>query len=337
MNDTFHRFADLPWELRDHIWNLAVRPPSPGIHKFKLYNQETDGVLKNASNVVFDESKRYICLRLAAPDCDKSSGTDICNKDNLSIYLIDGGLWTACKESRVVMERSFRCLHGSKQMLKSVSEQKKDDAAATGYFEGQDGQAYYFTVLPHRDLFLFQPQNLGTIDWSALDHDIPIGSRLWGFRGLRNIALEYNPEWGLQVNTARTREIRGLSIVKMIIQMSKEAGNIETLWFIDYNLTRTDDDAIEEDGMFRHRKPAVFYSRDKRFVEVGGGRSAMKYWKHIDGEKAYGDDYACDKSSTTFVSDVEDAVAGYWEFAMREPMYAYRLRLGVLAWDRRQV
>ncbi|KAF5005224.1 hypothetical protein FDECE_8345 [Fusarium decemcellulare] len=333
MNDIFHRFAELPWELRDQIWNLAVRPAHPGVHTFKLYDQDKDGVMKGTVNVGLGDPWFHVCLRLAAPEYNKSSGTDICNNNNFSTYLIDGGLWTACKESRLIMKHSFRCLYGSQKTLKSTPEQSENHIAATGYFEGQGEKPYYFTVLPHRDLFILQPQNLDTIDWSCINDYIPIGSTHWGFEGLKNIALEYNPEWGRQVSKTTRSDIGDLSIVKMIVEMSEYAWHLDTLWFVDYNLTRTDEEITEDDIISQGYQQDVFCSRDGRLVDAEYGRRSWRYWKHIDEEKAYEDDW--DKTSTTFVYNIRQQVADYWE--IRDPDDTNRLSIRLLGWDRRQV
>lgn len=100
MATSFHQFGDLPWELRDQIWNLAVRPACPGIQIFKLYNREDTGALEKMRIMVLDEdyADAHHDHQLIIPGSDES---------NISTYLIDGGLWTACKESRRVMERRF--------------------------------------------------------------------------------------------------------------------------------------------------------------------------------------------------------------------------------------
>ena len=37
MPDTFHHFSLLPFELREEIWKLAVRPAGPTAHMFAVY------------------------------------------------------------------------------------------------------------------------------------------------------------------------------------------------------------------------------------------------------------------------------------------------------------
>ncbi|RSM01994.1 hypothetical protein CDV31_011077 [Fusarium ambrosium] len=180
MDDTFHYFTELPSELRDQIWNLAIRPARPGVQIFKLYSPETKGSVGNAMDVVFDYYSIYDNYRIAVPDCDDK---------NQSTYLIDGALWNTCKESRRVMEQEFKSTRGSREMVSHMPEQREQDAPAIGYFKNQAGDTRYLTVLPHQDLFLFQLKDPAIIDWERLDMEIPLGSSTWGFQGRRNIAL----------------------------------------------------------------------------------------------------------------------------------------------------
>ena len=100
---TFHLFPNLPWELRHAIWELAVRPlDRPGAHIFCL--EERDGFkfeVKQCDVICkLIDSK----LQLSVPAKTMSAELD----SNPSMYMVDGGLWTACKESRAVMEKTFK-------------------------------------------------------------------------------------------------------------------------------------------------------------------------------------------------------------------------------------
>ncbi|KAM0349833.1 hypothetical protein ACHAPU_003667 [Fusarium lateritium] len=81
----FHPFARLSVELRLRIWEAACIG-SPASHPGLQY-----------INVRNDEAVPLPC------DWPKASGQISTTKVNRSAYLIDGGLWRACKESRKVM------------------------------------------------------------------------------------------------------------------------------------------------------------------------------------------------------------------------------------------
>ncbi|KAK3364205.1 hypothetical protein B0T25DRAFT_529562 [Lasiosphaeria hispida] len=62
MPDTFHSFPLLPRELREMIWELAVRPAVPGAHIFSTYCQlfnytEPEGI--SSSFQAFIQVARY--------------------------------------------------------------------------------------------------------------------------------------------------------------------------------------------------------------------------------------------------------------------------------------
>jgi hypothetical protein len=111
---TFLRFKELPYELREKVWLLSIRDVSTsGIRFFTVHDDPSD----DDHNVVFHRSKRLKNPVLAAPQpshehaqkgypsSDASTATNPWRHNNDSTYLIDSGLWTACKESRALMEK----------------------------------------------------------------------------------------------------------------------------------------------------------------------------------------------------------------------------------------
>lgn len=99
MPDTFHGFPDLPPELRDAIWNQAIRPQRPGAQVFKYYTGPEDDDHANVAVKPTHPKAQH----LAAPEYSESAGPSVYTKDNMSWYLYDGGMWSACKESRRVI------------------------------------------------------------------------------------------------------------------------------------------------------------------------------------------------------------------------------------------
>ncbi|KAM6530213.1 hypothetical protein FALCPG4_008338 [Fusarium falciforme] len=199
MATTFDRFSDLPRELRDEIRRFAIRTTRPGVHIFRLYNDFKDdhaGARDSLSSARFFTGQ---CL--AEPSWDRyfhSTNTD-CGDRNVSTYLIDGGLWTACKESRLLMEKRFRNSEwgylrkqqGTGRPLERIW--KLWFLPATGYFTSLGSASHYFTVIPCRDLFVLRPDLLGNTDGDWVDLKLPEGLT----ERVRHIAIEYNPEWGI--------------------------------------------------------------------------------------------------------------------------------------------
>ncbi|KAH0425442.1 hypothetical protein CcaCcLH18_10990 [Colletotrichum camelliae] len=130
-----------------------------------------------------------------------------------STYAIDGGLWTACKESRAAMYRRYRPEEWSDylQLLKENPQLRfrvgfwrnpnHFDTSAT--FMVNDMQTKRFlTVLPARDLIFIQPCdqpfNPACI-WDAMPF---AAGTIACFGELSNVALEFDPSW----NVAELRE-----------------------------------------------------------------------------------------------------------------------------------
>ncbi|RMJ17703.1 hypothetical protein CDV36_002594 [Fusarium kuroshium] len=296
MNDTFHYFTELPSELGNQIWNLAIRPARPGVQIFKLYSPETKGSVGNAMDVVFDYYSIYDNYRIAVPNCDDK---------NQSTYLIDGALWNTCKESRRVMDH--------------MPEQREQDAPAIGYFKNHAGDTRYLTVLPHQDLFLFQLKDPATIDWERLDMEILLGSSTWGFQGRRNIALEYKTEWGLQLGK-NMAELYNVPIIGNIIRMAIDSEASLAIWLVDYNLRRKRNVAA---SISNGEKPRTFYARNHRLIE---------YIEEVEVEEDDSNEFLKEISnSITFADTVHEAAINQRE--SWESHNKYPCPIGLLGWD----
>ncbi|KAK3956284.1 hypothetical protein QBC32DRAFT_367031 [Pseudoneurospora amorphoporcata] len=114
---TFHPFPRLPWELRNEIWKFSIRPLDlPGAHVFCVEGRDLEDTEYKDCDVhcariplepqpwKSDDHTDDTFLHMAVPAKTLSSDPT----GNPSLYLVDGGLWTACKESRAAMERAFR-------------------------------------------------------------------------------------------------------------------------------------------------------------------------------------------------------------------------------------
>ncbi|KAI8677523.1 2EXR domain-containing protein [Fusarium sp. Ph1] len=337
MNNTFHRFVYLPWDIREQIWKFALRPSLPGVHIFKLYKPNTDdGTDKNID--IISCHRHHGFLRLAAPDRKQKSSTrnhntDVTqNRDNLSTYLIDGGLWTACKESRHVIQRHFgfpkwRSLHDKDPERFRYKAIRKLDMPAIGYFAGKD--PYFFTVLPNRDLFILQPQDINMIKPDDISWHARIGARWQGFQGFQHVALEYNKEW--EDSLSDFSSPKNEAIIRVLITLGYHAVG-DKLWFIDYTLRRRHEVAAESSSS-RKRESATFYLEGRRFVEVECSPNGLGNWKYT--EIVGGDDVERDASngnwnSISFVRIVRCALMdSFLDF--EESGYGLPRQVGLLA------
>ncbi|RTE78725.1 hypothetical protein BHE90_006808 [Fusarium euwallaceae] len=322
-HNTFHRFIHLPWDIREQIWKFALRPSLPGVHIFKLYEADHHG--------------RHGSRRLAVPDSKENSSIGNRNVHvtqtmaNPSTYLTDGGLWTACKESRHVIQRHFglskwRSLYDKDPERFRYKAIQKLDMPAAGYLTGKD--PYIFTVFPNRDLFILRPQDISMIEAGDLSWHTRIGARWQGFDGFKEIALEYNQDWEdfcfdmhCPPHTA---------YMKALITLGFHAVG-DKLWFIDYTLRRRHEAVVERSG---GKKCATFYLQGQRFVEVECSPNSLKNWMYTERVKgeyvekvvSYG------LNSMSFVRKVRclfmDSFEGFEALGYELPR-----QVGLLAWE----
>ncbi|KAH7175187.1 uncharacterized protein B0J16DRAFT_418496 [Fusarium flagelliforme] len=109
MFDSFHCFRNLPLELQTEIWNSAVRPAKAGVQIFSLTSQHRSQSHEGGASETPWADTYYLTgpkwafgpksSQFSAIDETTASWT----KNNPSTYLIDSGLWNACRQSRRAM------------------------------------------------------------------------------------------------------------------------------------------------------------------------------------------------------------------------------------------
>ncbi|KAI0882285.1 uncharacterized protein GGS22DRAFT_49893 [Annulohypoxylon maeteangense] len=289
---TFHLFPQLPPELRDMIWEEAIRPDVPSAHFFTAWNgfenrmYESDfQTLANYSVAGRGRQPDMPC-GLAAPRCNREQPfTPSWFDNNPSVYMEDSGLWTACWGSRRAMIRRFgnRKVSYRKETLAQRflgQAPEYNDAPATGTMV-QDGRTQYFTVCPKTDLFCLQPfHKNGNVRWPTLERDVAI----FNIRGSprAHIALEFDPHW-TDDEELRDESFR-LSIpplkryeIELFGQTRTDLGSVflagtnqvgswaRALWFIDYRISR---DPKAEPLDYSDGTRMVFQGRGCKYVEV---------------------------------------------------------------------
>ncbi|KAE9566479.1 hypothetical protein CGCF415_v005965 [Colletotrichum fructicola] len=108
---TFHQFPMLPGEMRDQIWDLAVRQPGyRGVHIFTYIDENNYRDHRPTSNTFprhlakkMGDDRRFVGAPTPANDTAPHSWT----AGNPSTYVVDGGVLTACKESYMAMCRRY--------------------------------------------------------------------------------------------------------------------------------------------------------------------------------------------------------------------------------------
>ncbi|KAI0026126.1 hypothetical protein F4780DRAFT_8877 [Xylariomycetidae sp. FL0641] len=250
---TFHLFVKLPPELRHEIWKMAMRPDLPGAHFFTAFEYDNekssiggDGVTLRGQHVDGVETS------LAAPRCDKADPERRSwTNSNPSTYLIDSGLWTACHESRIIMQMHIKRAELAARRIHAAPRDPGITARITA-----DGEKRFCKLYPDRDLFCLQPLDFRTLPWDRLHGNtlmLLLGKRT------RHVALEFDPQWG-EFEWEKCHAIA--NIRDAVVDDLHWSDN---LWFIDYSLARCGESPRTMD---ESEDRAVFHGNGCRFVEV---------------------------------------------------------------------
>lgn len=229
---------------------MAIRDDDPGVHFFTIYDTRNDPPsVVNPSKRVYVTGTSFVArfnIGFAAPRRQGSNRLSWID-GNLSSYLTDSGLWTACYESYKRMLRHFRPSEVSQTMPldeRRVEEVcKKPTASINMEFIGDNSERQYLTVCPAMDLICLQLPENSNISWDSSDHWESIQFPLfrWHDHGsyghsphIKNVAVEYNPAWETfdpKKDLGPFRDVTGFRKVN-------EIPGLKTFWFIDYRLTR---------------------------------------------------------------------------------------------------
>ncbi|KAI0137932.1 hypothetical protein F4776DRAFT_670900 [Hypoxylon sp. NC0597] len=321
MPQTFHPFCRLPPELRYMIWELAIRPNHPGAHFLTIYGVQE---VKRLSDEYIIRSScrlwhsylvtapkwvpRYIDANLNGRLGEDVITSWICN--NPSAYLIDGSLWTTCRESRLVIKRQFNI-----QKWKTVQEESM--VPSTGYLADYDSTYRYFVAFPQQDLFCVQPHNFQNTNHGMIENGFSMILSYYGFNAVKNIAFEFDPAWETSQQSPGYAQLDMTDYFYRGLPLNYE---FETVWFIDYSIKRrhhvpTKKQAERSDG-------TVFYGSDCRFVEVA--RDDLKDYPWEGVLDAQGDGLT---SCFKFLKELELRIQNAWFYGRRENP----VKLGVLA------
>ncbi|RSL84896.1 hypothetical protein BHE90_000358 [Fusarium euwallaceae] len=97
------------------IWTFVLQPRVPGVHIFGTdYGKDNsnNGYVTPSDDFARPLNRGYGVQQLTAPaprarPAASTTPEPSWTTNNPSSYLIDGGLWTACKESRAVIEQEY--------------------------------------------------------------------------------------------------------------------------------------------------------------------------------------------------------------------------------------
>ncbi|KAM0467709.1 hypothetical protein ACHAP7_011630 [Fusarium lateritium] len=277
---TFHQFNDLPKELRDIIWSFVIRDDKPGVHIFGAFDGSKTNMAEGCQLMSCGNGSLYHSAPSWSyyfPSLDENA-----SDKNVSTYLIDGGLWTACKESRLIMETHFRQSSWLSRGKVTETYPFRDKTyevfkmPATGYFDMDS--LHCLTVFRHRDLFVLQLDTFESIDWVSVAFDSPLGTNLAGHENIRHLAIEFRPEWIDMSRHSMKHFIRTFCDAAFELY-----GCIHKLWFIDNNLKRRKDAPAFVEVTDEPFDMNVFYASDRKFLEINCFRSedSLEDWNYI--------------------------------------------------------
>ncbi|KAF4470141.1 hypothetical protein FALBO_2978 [Fusarium albosuccineum] len=264
MPASFHLFSRLPSELRNMIWQSAIRPKRFRAHFFQVAQMIPSWRVRLHPHQGIPRPSRGIASpAIPSAPCWTLSESSVC--------LIDGGLWTACKESRRVMEKEFTDDYwdqtgevgppGKEGYFGAWLLDNEASTPETCRFTGLNGRGRYVTMFPSQDLFILQ---LDSLDSLGVAH---FGSMSLAWPdGPRNMALEYGPNWEAVMRHTDIDTIRQLEPVKAIVQAVLESPSVWNTWLIDMSVKRKPDEAAMPVPNSSDRW--VFYAIDRRFVET---------------------------------------------------------------------
>ncbi|KAF6833339.1 hypothetical protein CMUS01_06585 [Colletotrichum musicola] len=311
---TFNQFSLLPGEIRDQIWDMAVRPHGTrGVHYFSLFECHPHPPLPDRFNRTIKKTiycqPKIIGVPLPQDDASPHSWTE----GNRSTYAIDGGLWTACKESRAAMQRRYD-LDSWAEFY--VTKRKICD--------GDGGGKQYFTVLPLYDLIYLQPWNSGLDFWNFV-HRIPFVSPQFGFAGVRHIALKYDRSWTVDEVWQFHREWKRLGLddseegqeklstsrwqlYKDLTGFLRDSLSFDSqIWLVDHRLRRESTVLDERDTEMVFGK----YGGWKRQLLTFHGEDGRRYYTMPEGIESRYCDYDEDDDHHDSNKDFDDWIKDY--------------------------
>ncbi|CVK95877.1 uncharacterized protein FMAN_13800 [Fusarium mangiferae] len=320
---SFRRFSDLPKEIRDIIWSDASQRDLAGVQIFELRTPKPkeDGETSDTTASGTRPPRQQLDAPLRSkcfPALDGSPGTL-----NVSRYMADIGLWTACKESREVMEKTTQ---RSKKILEM---QAKDNYRHYDWEKHVPAiiscsNSQRFLVQPHADLFVIQPSKIEDIDWSQVARDIRKQIEPGGFAFGINIGIEWNAEWGIK---------NKWDDFDLLCQAFHDVH--AQLWIIDHNLrTREEINRREQDCGNK-----TFYTCDRRFIEINWNHEPLSRWRHIKPPERKCKYTGKDEDSLSLAHSLENIAADeHWNWR-RSGQYGgdedrrFYCKVKLLGWD----
>ncbi|KAH7459267.1 hypothetical protein FOMA001_g20130 [Fusarium oxysporum f. sp. matthiolae] len=160
MFDSFHCFTNLPVELQIEIWSSAVRPAKAGVQIFSLSSDHRSQPHEDGAPEAPWVGSYYLTAPRWAfgPKSSRVNGFDEITaswtKNNPSTYLLDSGVWNACRQSNRVMRD---VLGPTKPIAIRTKVRCGRSDVEVDAPESDSSQQRSIIVSPSQDLFILQP------------------------------------------------------------------------------------------------------------------------------------------------------------------------------------
>ncbi|KAL7942094.1 hypothetical protein V8C42DRAFT_167084 [Trichoderma barbatum] len=286
------QFMDLPPELRLMVWKFALRPlgpDRPGAHFFSVTNIKKDG---NEAARISTRCGMKDCggYHLAAPRVDSSEGSHSWTVKNPSAYVWDFGMWSACRESRHVIEAHYKTVCWSVRTRRGYTISRSYGQTSVPLVLPGNNSNWHLLFHPKQDLVCLQALDPSAIHRSpnlaGWRNDFCFASNCPSLFELGHVAIAYDPSWNdikdkmdkfsfrrlYKEPSARGFFIRTLATLDHTARCRWHyPRDRPSIWLIDYNLKRCRYLKKQSKG----RK--AFYSNDQKFIEVDRTASRRSY------------------------------------------------------------
>ncbi|KAJ4148671.1 hypothetical protein NW765_016381 [Fusarium oxysporum] len=266
MLDSFHCFRSLPAELQIEIWISAVRPAKAGVQIFSLSSghrsrSHDDG----APEAPWVDSYYLTAPKWAfGPKSSRVNGfeeiTASWTKNNPSTYLLDSGVWNACRQSNRVMRD---VLGPTKPIAIRTKVRCGRSNVEIDAPESDSSQQRSIVVSPSQDLFILQLDDPDMFSRFLFEDLIP-NNTAQGLLQIPHVGWQYHPSWASSLH--ESPRIRSLDSLCYYIVYGARFGGLETIWLINYRIKRKH--WVSSKAEFDGPKPKVFKTDEFQLIEV---------------------------------------------------------------------
>ncbi|KAL7930169.1 hypothetical protein V8C35DRAFT_330723 [Trichoderma chlorosporum] len=286
MQSRVRQFMGLPLEIRLMIWKFALRPcdpAHPGVHFFSVTDSSKNGfdAAKLSTRCRRGRNEGCSSHHLAAPKFGSRKYRHSWTRKNPSAYTWDFGMWSACRESRHLIETYYK--------TESQAVHSSYSSISVLLISLGNNEKWRFFLRPEQDLICLQAFSPHTISWRPYDYHgqyICINNGASGLfartrfsdhyvslNNFHQVAILYDPNWNDIGNKPGAYSIRQLYdersargfFIRTLVTIDEAVRRRQsstTLWLIDPNLERVRYSQKDRKG----RK--VFYGNGWVFTEV---------------------------------------------------------------------